>query len=115
MSLHPTAVATTDFIPLHIPTLKGNEEEYVVEAIRSTFVSTVGQKVVDFEQQLIDYMGVQHAVAMVNGTAALHIALLASGVEPDTKYLLTLSFVATTNAIRMPMRTRCLLMLSQRR
>jgi len=92
--------ATTDFIPLHIPTLKGNEEEYVVEAIRSTFVSTVGQKVVDFEQQLAGYLGVKHAVAMVNGTAALHIALLASGVEPDTEVLTQpLSFVATTNAM----------------
>lgn len=91
---------TSDFIPLHIPTLNGKEEEYVVEAIRSTFVSTVGKKVVDFEQRLADYLGVKHAVAMVNGTAALHIALLASDVKPETEVLTQpLSFVATTNAI----------------
>ena len=91
---------TTDFIPLHIPTLNGNEETYVVEAIRSTFVSTVGQRVVDFEKQMAAYLGVKHAVAMVNGTAALHIALLAVGVTPGTEVLTQpLSFVATTNAI----------------
>ncbi|MCY7294361.1 LegC family aminotransferase [Alteromonas sp. a30] len=95
-----TTFKTTDFIPLHIPTLNGNEEAYVVDAIRSTFVSTVGQRVVDFEQQMATYLGVKHAVAMVNGTAALHIALLAVGVKPDSEVLTQpLSFVATTNAI----------------
>ncbi len=91
---------TTDFIPLHIPTLNGKEEEYVVDAIRSTFVSTVGQKVVDFENQMAEYLGVKHAIAMVNGTAALHIALLAAGVKPETEVITQpLSFVATANAI----------------
>lgn len=91
---------TSNFIPLHVPTLNGNEEKYVLEAIQSTFVSTVGQKVVDFENQMAGFLGVKHAVAMVNGTAALHMALVASGVKPDTEVLTQpLSFVATTNAI----------------
>lgn len=91
---------TTSFIPLHVPTLTGNEEAYVTEAIRSTFVSTVGQKVVDFESDMARYLGVEHAVAMVNGTAALHIALLAVGVKPESEVITQpLSFVATANAI----------------
>lgn len=92
---------TTDFIPLHVPTLNGNEEKYVVDAIRSTFVSTVGQRVIDFEKQMAAFLGVKHAVAMVNGTAALHMALVASGVKPDTDVITQpLSFVATANAIQ---------------
>ena len=105
--------STSEFIPLHIPTLNGNEEAYVVEAIRSTFVSTVGQKVVDFEQQLATFLGVKYAIAMVNGTAALHIALLASGESPIQKYSLNpCPLLPQRMPYITPTRTRCLLMLN---
>ncbi len=93
--------STTDFIPLHAPTLSGNEEKYLVDVIRSTFVSSVGKEVVEFEDSIARSLGVKHAVAMVNGSAALHIALLVAGVEPGTEVLTqALSFVATANAIK---------------
>lgn len=89
-----------EFIPLHAPVFSGNEELYVQQTIQSTFVSTVGQKVVEFEKGMAEYLGVKHAIAMVNGTAALHIALVTAGVAPDTEVLTQpLSFVATANAI----------------
>lgn len=91
---------TDEFIPLHAPKFSGNEENYVREVVQSTFVSSVGQKIIDFEQAMCRYLGVKHAVAMVNGTAALHMALLGAGVTRDSLVITqSLSFVATANAI----------------
>jgi aminotransferase in exopolysaccharide biosynthesis len=91
---------TDEFIPLHAPKLSGNEESYVREVVQSTFVSSVGQKIIDFEQAMCRYLGVKHAVAMVNGTAALHMALVGAGVTRDSLVITqSLSFVATANAI----------------
>lgn len=91
---------TDEFIPLHAPKFNGNEENYVREVVQSTFVSSVGQKIIDFEQAMCRYLGVKHAVAMVNGTAALHMALLGAGVTRDSLVITqSLSFVATANAI----------------
>lgn len=90
---------TKDFIPLHSPTFRGNEKKYVNETIESTFVSSVGQFVNDFEVSIENYTGAPKAVATVNGTAALHTALYMAGVR-SSDYIITqaLTFVATCNA-----------------
>jgi aminotransferase in exopolysaccharide biosynthesis len=88
------------FIPLHRPVFEGNEREYLVECIDSNFVSSVGQKVIDFEVAVAEFTGVKHAVAMVNGTAALHVAIQLAGVSPGDEVISqALTFVATCNAI----------------
>lgn len=87
-------------VPLHAPRLDGNEKEYLEECIDSTFVSYVGQFVGRFERQLQEYTGATHAVAVVNGTCALHLALLMAGVLPEDEVVTQpLTFVATANAI----------------
>ena len=86
-------------IPLHEPEFTGNESALVQDCLDSTFVSSVGKYVDQFEAMLADYTGAKHAVAVVNGTAALHIALKLAGVQPEDEVLMpTLSFVATANA-----------------
>ncbi|MGY2285377.1 LegC family aminotransferase [Pseudomonas gingeri] len=91
---------TNDFIPLHAPVFQGQERDYVVETIESTFVSSVGAFVDRFERDMASYTGSPRAVATVNGTAALHIALLLAGVKPGELVITqSLTFVATCNAI----------------
>lgn len=91
---------TQDFIPLHAPVFMGQESVYVQQTIESTFVSSVGAFVDRFEQDAAQYTGAQRAVATVNGTAALHAALLLAGVERgDLVITQALTFVATCNAI----------------
>lgn len=91
---------TTEFIPLHEPKFVGNEKAYVIDCIDTTFVSSVGQYVDRFEQMMADYTGAKYAVATVNGTAALHIALKLVGVNHDDEVITQpLSFIATCNAI----------------
>jgi len=85
---------------LHEPSFSGNEWLYVKECLDSTFVSSVGKFVDRFEDDLAVYTGAKHAVAVVNGTAALHIALLLAGVKANDEVLVpALSFIATANAI----------------
>jgi aminotransferase in exopolysaccharide biosynthesis len=92
---------TQEFIPLHEPRFQGNEKAYVSEAIDSTFVSSVSDYVPRFEAQLAEYTGAQHAVAVCNGTAALHLALHSTGVgQGDEVITQPLTFVATCNAIK---------------
>ncbi len=92
---------TDGFIPLHAPVFRGNEEKYVLDAIRSTFVSSVGVYVRKFEEKIAEYTGAKHAIATVNGTSALHVALLLSGVSPGDEVITQpLTFVATCNAIK---------------
>jgi len=87
-------------VGLHEPTFDGNEWKYVKECLDSTFVSSVGEFVDRFESDLATYTGAKHAVAVVNGTAALHIALLLAGVKTDDEVLLpALTFIATANAV----------------
>lgn len=89
-----------DFIPLHEPRFLGNEKKYLNECIDSTFVSSVGKFVTQFEDMVAEYTGSKHAIACVNGTAALHIALLLSDVKPEDEVLTqSLTFIATANAI----------------
>jgi len=91
---------TDEFIPLHAPVFPGREREYVLQTIDSTFVSSVGAFVDRFEREMADYTGAERAVATVNGTAALHAALLLAGVKPgDLVVTQSLTFVATCNAI----------------
>ena len=87
-------------IALHEPEFTGKESALVHDCLDSTFVSSVGKYVDQFEAMLADYTGAKHAVAVVNGTAALHIALKLAGVQPQDEVLLpALSFVATANAV----------------
>ncbi|KJZ15963.1 aminotransferase DegT [Marinomonas sp. S3726] len=91
---------TNEFIPLHAPAFNGNEKAYVTEAIDSTFVSSVGKFVDDFEQKVETYTGSAKAVATVNGSAALHTALYMADVKQgDLVITQALTFVATCNAL----------------
>lgn len=88
-----------DFVPLHEPTFNELEVEYVTDCVRSGWVSSVGKYVDQFEQELAEFVGVKRAVAVVNGTAALQIALKVAGVqENDEVFMPSLTFVATANA-----------------
>lgn len=87
-------------LALHAPVFAGRERDYVLDAIDSTFVSSVGAYVTRFEDSLRAVTGAEHVVACVNGTAALHLALHVCGVRPGQVVLTqALSFVATANAI----------------
>lgn len=91
---------TSDIIALHEPRFRGNEKKYLNECIDSTFVSSVGKFVDLFEQRIAEYTGAKYAVAAVNGTAALHIALILSDVRSyDEVITQPLTFIATVNAI----------------
>lgn len=88
------------FTPLHEPTFGEKELEYVTDCIQSGWVSSVGKYVDDFEMKLAEYTGVERAVAVVNGTAALHIALKIAGVQAnDEVFIPALTFIATANAV----------------
>jgi len=87
-------------IPLHAPVFLGNEKKYLLDCIDSTFVSYVGKYVTQFEEMTANYTGAKYAVAVVNGTAALQIALQIAGVENNDEVVTQpLTFVATANAI----------------
>ena len=89
------------FIPLHRPVFEGNERQYLVDCIDSNFVSSVGEKVTEFENLIAEFTGAKYAVATVNGTAALHLALELSGVERGEEVISqALTFIATCNAIK---------------
>ncbi|OZI12705.1 aminotransferase DegT [Bacillaceae bacterium SAS-127] len=89
-----------DFLPLHEPTFIGNEKKYVLDCIESGWVSSVGKYVDEFEQKLAEFTGVKRAVAVVNGTSALHIALKLVGVQADDEVIIpSLTFIATANAV----------------
>ena len=88
------------FIPLHRPVFDGNEREYLVDCIDSNFVSSVGAKVTAFEQKVAQFTGTKHAIATVNGTAALHVAIQLAGVKSGDEVISqALTFIATCNAI----------------
>ena len=91
---------TDKFIPLHEPKFIGNEKSYLIECIDSTFVSSVGKYVDRFEKEFASYVGAKYAIATVNGTAALHVALKLVNVEKDDEVITQpLTFIATCNAI----------------
>src|SRR4051812_46913455 len=88
------------FIPLHRPVFEGNEKQYLIDCIESNFVSSVGAKVTEFEQQIAGFTGSKFAIATVNGTAALHVALQLVGVQRGDEVISqALTFIATCNAL----------------
>ncbi|CAI6084354.1 LegC family aminotransferase [Cohnella sp. JJ-181] len=93
--------ADSSFIGLHEPLFEGREWEYVRDCLDTGWVSTAGQYVGKFESALQEYTGARRAIAVVNGTAALHVCLLLAGVEAGEEVLMpSLTFVATANAVR---------------
>ncbi len=88
------------FIPLHEPFFNGNEKKYVLETLESTFVSSAGEYVNRFEEMMTKQVGTEYAIAVVNGTSALHMALKLVDVKPEEEVITqSLTFVATANAI----------------
>lgn len=89
------------FLPLSVPVLAGREWEYVKDCLDTGWVSSAGAYVERFEERLRALLGADHAVAVVNGTAGLHLALLAAGVAPGDRVIVpALTFIATANAVR---------------
>ncbi len=87
-------------VPLHAPRFAGNEKKYLLDCIDTTYVSYVGEYVRRFEDAIRQYTGTSYAVAVVNGTAALHTAMLLAGVTSGDEVITQpLTFVATANAI----------------
>ncbi|MCL4109642.1 UNVERIFIED_CONTAM: hypothetical protein GTU68_061899 [Idotea baltica] len=87
-------------LPLCVPHLAGNEWDYVKECLDTNWVSSVGAYVDRFEADVAKVVEVNHAVATVNGTAALHTALMLAGVKPDDEVVISsLTFIATANAV----------------
>lgn len=89
-----------EVFPLHEPLFEGNEWAYVKECIDTAWVSSVGKYVDLFEEKLAEFTGVKRAVAVVNGTAALHVCLRLAGVKENDEVLIpSLTFIATANAV----------------
>uniref|UniRef100_A0A7C1FFF5 DegT/DnrJ/EryC1/StrS family aminotransferase n=1 Tax=Caldilinea aerophila TaxID=133453 RepID=A0A7C1FFF5_9CHLR len=89
-----------DFIPVYTPSLDGREEKYVLDAVRSGWISSLGSYVTRFEQEFARFCGVHHAISVSNGTVALHLALHALGIGPGDEVIVpSLTFVATANAV----------------
>lgn len=87
-------------IGLHEPEFGANDRAYVLDCIDSTFVSSVGKYVDRFERDLADYTGAKRAIAVANGTAALHIAFVVADVKPGDEVIVpSLTFIATANAV----------------
>lgn len=85
---------------LHRPVFEGNERQYLVDCIDSNFVSSVGARVKEFESRIAEFTGAKHAIATMNGTAALHMALMVAGVQRGDEVISqALTFIATCNAL----------------
>lgn len=92
--------ATKEFVPLHVPRFIGNEKKYLEDCIDTTYVSSVGKYVDDFENIVAKYTGTKNAIVIVNGTEALHLSLLLAGVHAGDEVITQpLTFIATANAI----------------
>lgn len=88
-------------MPLSEPEISGNEWKYIKECLDTGWVSSVGKYVTRFEEMMADYVGADYAVATVNGTSALHISLIAAGVQPGDEVIVpALTFIAPVNAVR---------------
>jgi len=89
-----------EFVPLHQPSFSENDYAYIKKCLDTTFVSSAGKFVDEFEARLAFYTGSKHAIAVVNGTSALHIALKVAGIKKnDEVFVPSLSFIATANAV----------------
>lgn len=95
--------AVTDSLPrisVAAPSLDGNERDYVLECLDSTWISSAGRFITDFEKAFADYCGVKHAIACNNGTTALHLALVAMGIGPGDEVIIpSLTYIASANAV----------------
>ena len=90
-----------EFIPVYEPLLNGKEEEYVLDCLRSGWVSSLGKYIPQFENLFAQFCGVPYGVAVCNGTVALHLALTTLGIGPDDEVILpSLTFIATANVVR---------------
>lgn len=88
-------------IPVYQPDLSGNERKYVTDCLDSTWISSKGKYISQFEEGFAAFVGTPHAVTVCNGTVALHLALLALGIGPGDEVLVpTLTYIASVNAIR---------------
>ncbi|MBT6561484.1 MAG: LegC family aminotransferase [Candidatus Scalindua sp.] len=93
-------VKSKDLIPLSEPLISGNEWKYIKDCLDTGWVSTVGAYVTRFEEALAGYIGTKYAVATVNGTSALHVSLIACGVQPNDEVLVpALTFISPVNVI----------------
>lgn len=87
-------------IPVSQPNLDGNERQYVLDCLDSSWISSIGSYIDRFETEFAAYVGCRHAIAASNGTTALHLSLLAFGVGPGDEIIVpTLTYVASVNAI----------------
>ncbi len=90
----------SDFIPLSVPVIKGNEWTYIKDCLDTGWVSSAGKYVERFEEEIAFATGSKHAVACMNGTAALHISLILAGVKAEDEVILpSLTFIAPVNAV----------------
>ena len=86
--------------PVYKPSLNGNEKKYVMECLDSTWISSKGKFISEFENKFAEYLGVKYAASVSNGTVALHVALLALGIGPEDEVIVpTFTYIASVNAI----------------
>ena len=89
------------YIPLSIPNFIGNEKKYVLDAVESTWVSTGGSYITEFERNLAEYLNIEKAVALQSGTAGIHLALRLIGLKPNQEVIVpTLTFIAAVNPVK---------------
>lgn len=89
------------FIPLSVPNIKGNELKYVEKALKEEWVSTAGSFIVDFENNIKDYTKSNFAIACQSGTAGIHLALIALGINSENEVIVpTLTFIAAVNPVK---------------
>lgn len=87
-------------IPLYQPDLRGNEKRYVMECLDSSWISSKGKFISEFEDRFASYLGANHALGVCNGTAALHLALVTLGIGPGDEVIVpTLTYIAAVNAV----------------
>ena len=100
-SSHAAPSASAARIPVAAPVLDGREKEYVLECLSTSWISSNGRFIVEFEKAFADFCGVEHAVATNNGTTALHLALVSLGLKPGDEIIVpTLTYIASANAVR---------------
>ncbi len=88
-------------IPLSVPSIRGNEWKYIKESLDTEWVSSAGKYVNAFEEKVAEFTGARHAIAVVNGTAALHLCLIVTGVKPGDEVIVpTLTFISPVNTVR---------------
>lgn len=89
------------FIPVAVPHFAGNEKKYVDDCMDTTWISSAGRYVTEFEKQYAEFMGMKEAISCSNGTVALHVPLVALGLKPGDEIIVpSFTYIATANAVR---------------